>query len=935
MISIACAALGVGCDVTEDGTSGAEQCSQAAAVQACPAGSVPRLDAASTAQCGGTVEGSYSQIQGADGSVTGACAAAGECAFACVFETPCRCGIDTLSRDAIVCTGPCAACGNSVCEDGESVESCPSDCTAACGNGECERGETAESCSLDCGGACVPGEQRCNDTDRQVCNPRGQFETVACSGDNRCRETEGGATECVSSAAADCDEVSRCCDGAFARNVGESCDDGLFCTSSSSCTSEGACAAPVERDCADELSLNECQTAACDETRDRCVAQATNEGAVCDNPETATGDRCVDGACVASDCECTGINDCCDGCFVRNTGGTCDDGLFCTNGDTCSASGQCVAGPARSCAGTPVGNCQTAVCDDEVDACRAVSSPDLAGTSCDDGLYCTVGETCTAAGACEGGRARDCSGIITVAACQSNAACDDTADQCTFVAVNAGSACTSPDFCTVNATCAADGSCTGSARDCSAAQTEPACQGPGVCNSAAGRCEAPPINSGGACDDGLSCTTGDVCAVGVCGGTEIECGVATACRAAGICDESTGTCSGAAQPNGTNCTITNGFGTCQSGDCSITTCRPGFADCDGSAANGCEVAVDANPGNCGACGYSCAQSQFVGICESGYCPLTTGTAWTYCETPRRGSRPVNLDDDDNNCGACGTECGALSECNEGECTPVPLEFVRIEAGNFQMGSPTGELGRGSDETLHGVAITRDFLMSTTEITQGMWQDLMNTNPTLSEQPNRPMVLVNWWDALEFANTLSLAQGLPACYTLSGCTGSPGTTFDCTNWAVNNPSNNPLLCTGYRLPTESEWEYAYRAGTTTAFYNGDITETGSTPLDLNLDAIGWYLGNAGGTRKNVGTKLPNAWGLYDMAGNAWEWCWDWYGTYPGAVSDPLGPATGSVRVVRGGVFNLPAFYARAAQRYPAYVLSARDSSLGFRLARNAP
>jgi formylglycine-generating enzyme required for sulfatase activity len=302
---------------------------------------------------------------------------------------------------------------------------------------------------------------------------------------------------------------------------------------------------------------------------------------------------------------------------------------------------------------------------------------------------------------------------------------------------------------------------------------------------------------------------------------------------------------------------------------------------------------------------------------------------------------VNLADDDNNCGACGTQCGALSECSARECVQVPLELVRIASGNFQMGSPTGELGRQSDEVRHSVVITRDFLMSTTEITQGMWQDLMNTNPTLSEQPNLPMGNVNWWDALEFANTLSLAQGLPACYTLSGCTGIPGSTFDCANWAVNNPSNNPLLCTGYRLPTESEWEYAYRAGTTTAFYNGDITQTESTPLDLNLNAIGWYGGNSAGSPKNVGIKLPNAWGLYDMAGNVFEWCWDWYGTYPGAVSDPLGPATGSGRVLRGGSFSgdgvvvvsaTPA--ARAAYRL-GWDPSFRYTDFGFRLARTAP
>ncbi len=1018
--------LVVGCGVSETGTDGAEQCSAAAVAQACPAGSVPRLDATSVAQCGGTASGSFSQIVGADGAVSGACAASGECTFACVFETPCRCGVDTISADGVVCTGPCAACGNSICEDGESLDSCPSDCTAACGNSECERGESVDSCpedctaacgngvcergedsvscprdcgaacgngeceagesfdscpqdctaacgngeceagensetcprdcgtacgnglceagennttcATDCGGACVAGEQRCNGTDRQVCNPRGEFETIACPGDNRCRETEGGSTECVAVATAECDEVSRCCDGAFPRNVGASCDDGLFCTSGSSCTGEGVCAAPVERDCNEELTLNACQTAACDELRDRCVGQTANEGSVCDNPDTATADRCVDGACVASDCECAGINDCCDGCLIRNVGGSCDDGAFCTSGDTCSPTGQCVAGAARSCAGTPVGNCQTAVCDDEVDACRAVSSPDLAGTSCNDGLYCTVGEACNSAGACEGGRARDCSAIISVPDCQASPACDESIDSCTYVAVNFRQPCTPADFCFVDGVCSSVGSCEGTPRDCSAAQTDLSCQDLPTCNSAAGRCEAAPINENGACDDGLLCTSGDRCRAGTCGGSEIECGTATACRGAGICDEATGTCSGAAQPDGTNCTITNGFGVCSSGDCSITTCRAGFANCDGDASNGCEVSVDSNPSNCGGCGLTCTGSQFTGSCTSGYCPLISGTSWTYCRTPQRGDRPVNLANDDNNCGSCGTQCGALSDCSARECAQVPLEFVRIPAGTFQMGSPTGELGRNTDEVRHSVTITRDFLMSTTEITQSMWQDLMNSDPALSEQPNLPMVNVNWWDALEFANALSLAQGLPACYTLSGCTGVIGSTYDCTAVTDNAVGGNPLLCTGYRLPTESEWEYAYRAGTTTAFYNGDITHAGSTPLDPNLDAIGWYPGNSASTRKNVAIKLPNAWGLYDMAGNVNEWCWDLYGVYPGATSDPLGSATGSSRVLRGGGYSVGgaggASVARAAYRR-SFGPSFRRPYDGFRLARTAP
>ena len=141
---------------------------------------------------------------------------------------------------------------------------------------------------------------------------------------------------------------------------------------------------------------------------------------------------------------------------------------------------------------------------------------------------------------------------------------------------------------------------------------------------------------------------------------------------------------------------------------------------------------------------------------------------------------------------------------------------------------------------------------------------------------------------------------------------------CTGVTVNATDGNPLPCEGYRLPTEAEWEYAARAGSTTAFYNGPITETGSAPVDPNLDAIGWYIGNASNTTHAVGGKPANAWGLHDMAGNVYEWAWDWYGSdyYTGRPApdiDPLGAASGSVRVGRGGSWGSHAWSCRAANR----------------------
>ena len=128
------------------------------------------------------------------------------------------------------------------------------------------------------------------------------------------------------------------------------------------------------------------------------------------------------------------------------------------------------------------------------------------------------------------------------------------------------------------------------------------------------------------------------------------------------------------------------------------------------------------------------------------------------------------------------------------------------------------------------------------------------------------------------------------------------------------------CTGYRLPTEAEWEYAARAGSTGARH-GD------------LEAVAWYEGNSGGKTHPVGQKQANAWGFYDMLGNVWEWVWDWQADYPaGSVSDPLGPSSGSFRVIRGGCWSPYARNCRAAFR-ALHVPGARFSDLGFRLARS--
>jgi formylglycine-generating enzyme required for sulfatase activity len=207
--------------------------------------------------------------------------------------------------------------------------------------------------------------------------------------------------------------------------------------------------------------------------------------------------------------------------------------------------------------------------------------------------------------------------------------------------------------------------------------------------------------------------------------------------------------------------------------------------------------------------------------------------------------------------------------------PVVNSMIRINGGTFTMGSPNNEPGRGEGETQHQVTLD-GFYMSKYEITQKEYQEVMGTNPSYYKGDNLPVENVTWYDAIEYCNKRSQKEGLTAAYTING----------------NRVTLN-LKANGYRLPTEAEWEYACRAGTTTAFNNGNNNAA-------SLDAIAWYKSNSGNRTRQVGLKTPNAWGLYDMHGNVREWCWDWAGNYSiFSTRNPTGPASGDRRVARGG------------------------------------
>ena len=218
---------------------------------------------------------------------------------------------------------------------------------------------------------------------------------------------------------------------------------------------------------------------------------------------------------------------------------------------------------------------------------------------------------------------------------------------------------------------------------------------------------------------------------------------------------------------------------------------------------------------------------------------------------------------------------------------IHLETVLISAGKFLMGSLVYENGRNDDETQHEVTLTKSYYMGKYAVTQEQWKAVMGKNPRYIKGANLPVTDVSWEDCQKFIKKL-----------------------------------NGITKGKYRLPTESEWEYACRAGTTTAYSFGAKI----TPKDANYGDSGIDEPVA------VGSYKPNAFGLYGMHGNVWEWCEDWEADYPkGAVTDPKGPATGEYRVLRGGSFVDAESGARSSVRFnnsPTY----RSSDAGFRLAR---
>jgi formylglycine-generating enzyme required for sulfatase activity len=236
---------------------------------------------------------------------------------------------------------------------------------------------------------------------------------------------------------------------------------------------------------------------------------------------------------------------------------------------------------------------------------------------------------------------------------------------------------------------------------------------------------------------------------------------------------------------------------------------------------------------------------------------------------------------------------------------VAANMVLVEWGSFQMGSDEGDK---NEKPVHKVTMS-SFLMNKYEVSQGEWNSVMRKNPSNFIGDTLPVENVTWYEAVEFCNRLSTKEGLTPVYKV-----------------VKNVIICDFNANGYRLPTEAEWEYAAKGGKKDylvfKYSGGD-----------NIDEVAWYHSNSGSKTRPVGTKAPNSLGLYDMSGNVWEWCWDWFGSYSRRdQTDPIGPVSGATRVRRGGGWYFGPRFLRSTIR-GEFIPINRSNYLGFRVCRS--
>ena len=259
---------------------------------------------------------------------------------------------------------------------------------------------------------------------------------------------------------------------------------------------------------------------------------------------------------------------------------------------------------------------------------------------------------------------------------------------------------------------------------------------------------------------------------------------------------------------------------------------------------------------------------------------------------------------------------------------ITFRMARVPAGQFRMGSLKDDPdGLNSEKPDHKVRLD-GFWMAEHPVTQALWEVVIGANPANFKGEQRPMENLSWFDAAVFCNALSkMTNRSPAYLTPDGQPYG----WDGKSWGLPNEGEvrRDLKATGYRLPTEAEWEYAAREAPSMPIDTTPEIRLKYAGSDL-LDQVGWYEKNSGGETHEVGLLLPNALGLYDMSGNVFEWCEDWYNEYTAEDQiNPRGPVEGVYRVIRGGTWGGAPQYCRSADRTDVGP-DGRYNDIGFRL-----